>query len=360
MNLSALEFLKQGGIFISAIGIVGFFVCLITIERFIALYFKMRIDAQALFSKIEETFRRGDTDAAQQIAIQAGRKPAAQLIASALQRWNATEKEIELAIETEKAYQTPRILSRLNFLSTFANISTLLGLVGTVLGLIRSFSALGGNFAAGLTKGQALASGVAESMYTTAGGLIIAIPALLFHLILSSKANQILDELDLIGLELKNLLLSPQQSARQSSLIHATNAVTPIADQSAATRETLNDLIKDDSVPGSEKITRPIRVSKLAAEKLAAAFQQVTKERDLDEKTEFLDQPLLTATALNSKTEIIANPLHQTEAAVVVAEAVVEEIRRLSQIKANDSTKKAAAPTDEITENQITIRGERT
>ena len=88
-----------------------------------------------------------------------------------------------------------------------ANISTLLGLLGTILGLIQAFKSL----AVATNQSQKsvmLASGISIAMYTTAFGLIVAIPTLIVFTILQSKANSILEDIDLYSVKLINLLVA--------------------------------------------------------------------------------------------------------------------------------------------------------
>ena len=89
-------------------------------------------------------------------------------------------------------------------------IATLLGLLGTIVGLIEAFEAL--EKATPETRQKLLARGIALAMNTTAFGLIVAIPTLIFHMILSSMTKKILDEIDMHSVKLENLLISRGKS----------------------------------------------------------------------------------------------------------------------------------------------------
>jgi biopolymer transport protein ExbB/TolQ len=112
---------------------------------------------------------------------------------------------METAMESQTLYYVPKVNERLSYLSTLANVATLVGLLGTISGLIHSFAAVGGGIE-GVTKEEALAGGIAIAMHTTAFGLIVAIPTLLAHMYLSNRANQLIDDIDHYATSLKQLI----------------------------------------------------------------------------------------------------------------------------------------------------------
>jgi len=99
---------------------------------------------------------------------------------------------------------TPRVQKRTHHLAVLANISVLLGLLGTIFGLIVAFSAISG--ADPGEKAIELARGISLAMSTTAFGLIVAIPCLLFHAVLQSKVNRLLDEINEYSLKTAHML----------------------------------------------------------------------------------------------------------------------------------------------------------
>jgi biopolymer transport protein ExbB/TolQ len=119
---------------------------------------------------------------------------------------NKGEVEIQNAIEEASFEVVPRIQKRINALNALANVATLLGLLGTILGLIEAFEAL--EKATPENRQKLLARGIALAMNTTAFGLIVAIPSLVAHLILSGQTKRLLDEIDLYSVKLENLLVS--------------------------------------------------------------------------------------------------------------------------------------------------------
>jgi biopolymer transport protein ExbB/TolQ len=128
----------------------------------------------------------------------------ARVLKAGLTRANRTKMEIEDSIEEAKLEVTPQLTNRTNYLATFANVATLTGLLGTIQGLIQAFAAVA--TANAESKQTLLAAGISTAMYTTMGGLIVAIPGLLLSAFLVTKTNKILDDIDLYSQKSINLL----------------------------------------------------------------------------------------------------------------------------------------------------------
>jgi biopolymer transport protein ExbB/TolQ len=121
------------------------------------------------------------------------KKPLAHAFRTILQKADREEEALYQASDIALAENIPLFAKRLQYLSMLANVATLLGLLGTIHGLILSFSAVA---TADPTQKQALlAHGISVSMYTTALGLAVAIPAMIFFSVLSSRQNQLTEEL---------------------------------------------------------------------------------------------------------------------------------------------------------------------
>jgi len=126
------------------------------------------------------------------------------VIKAGLQRASRDETQIQNAIDAASLEVIPKLERRLNYLALIANIATLLGLLGTVVGLIHSFAALE---AADAAQRQAiLAKGISEAMNCTAFGLLVAITTMVMHSILAAKATSLLEEIDEFGVKLLDLL----------------------------------------------------------------------------------------------------------------------------------------------------------
>jgi len=258
-----MDLFQQGGFFIYAILFVGFLVTVVSVERGLTLYYRFRLDADAFFARIKKFVDARSYREALDLCRSHPQIPLARVLEAGLVKRRASTEELQLSMDSEAVYQMPRIAGRVHFLASFANISTLLGLVGTVLGLIKSFGALGGTVVAGLNKGQALAAGVSESMVTTAGGLIVAIPAIAAHLFLSSRANRILDEVEHFSLELRKVLMAQKVDIHEAKEIkeskEALNESTEAIEKAHLTK---TEILKSDKI--AEELLRLSKVKSRA------------------------------------------------------------------------------------------------
>lgn len=200
------EAFRTGGIWMYLILAVSIFAIGIAIERFIFLFFKYNINAEAFYLQVQKLVMANNIDRAIQLCNAAPSAALPQVVKAGLTRANKGEVEIQNAVEEASLEVVPRIQKRTNSLAALANIATLLGLLGTILGLIEAFEAL--EKATPENRQRLLARGIALAMNTTAFGLIVAIPTLLAHLILSGQTKRLMDEIDLYSVKLENLLVS--------------------------------------------------------------------------------------------------------------------------------------------------------
>ena len=182
----------------------------IIIERFIFLFYKYNINAPKLYQQIRQTVLNGDIKRAISYCDDS---PLPAVLRAGLQQFLIKKDEVENAMEEAMLEVTPKLQKRTHYLSVIANIATLLGLLGTIIGLIFAFSAI--SEAEPGEKAIQLAGGISLAMYTTAFGLIVAIPCLFFHAILQAKANKLLDEVDEYSLKTAHLLKSLNQPEKE-------------------------------------------------------------------------------------------------------------------------------------------------
>ncbi len=212
ISFSIIDFIFKGGFFMWPLLAVSFLVVIISIERYLAYRFRFGIDGKRLFNQVKKYLAAGDNKRALEAARQYSTTPLGNVLASGLENVDQPIDELDVAMEAEALRHLPSVTDRLGYLSILANISTLLGLLGTVSGLIASFSAVG--VEAGAAKGMLLASGIAVAMNTTAFGLCIAIPTLLIHQFLSTRANRIVDEVQHYATELKRIIQRSRSGGR--------------------------------------------------------------------------------------------------------------------------------------------------
>ncbi|MFK8051901.1 MAG: MotA/TolQ/ExbB proton channel family protein [Woeseiaceae bacterium] len=120
--------------------------------------------------------------------------------------------DIEKAMEESLMEVLPRLEKRTHYLATFANIATLLGLLGTIMGLIAAFTAVASANPA--EKADMLSRSISVAMNTTALGLMVAIPLLLMHTVIQTKTNQIVDSLEMASVKFLNAVTERDGEAK--------------------------------------------------------------------------------------------------------------------------------------------------
>lgn len=197
---------RDGGIWMYIILAVSIISIGITIERFIYLFFKYSVNAEPFMAQIQKLVMANNIDRAIKLCNAQPSAALPRVIKAGLTRANKGEVEIQNAIEEATLEVVPMVQKRTPVLQPLANIATLLGLLGTIIGLIDAFAAL--ESATAENRQKLLAKGIALAMNTTAFGLVVAIPTLVFHMVLSAMTKKILDEIDMHSVKLENLLVS--------------------------------------------------------------------------------------------------------------------------------------------------------
>lgn len=199
-----VEFFKTGGPFM----FVNMFwlACAIAviIERIITLMFKYNLNAPPFMEQVTKLVLSGNVDRAVKLCGAAPNAPLAKVIRAGLTRANRGELEVAKAVEEAVLENTPHIAARVPWLWSLANIATLVGLIGTIIGLIRTFRSLG-NVPAD-KKQELLSNGISEAMNNTAFGLTIAVTCIVFHLFLMAYAKRMIEVVELNAMKLENLL----------------------------------------------------------------------------------------------------------------------------------------------------------
>jgi biopolymer transport protein ExbB len=200
------EAFRTGGIWMYIILAVSIVALGVALERFFFLFFKYNMNARAFMAQIQKLVMADNVDRAIKLCNAAPSRALPQVIKAGLTRANKGEVEIQNAIEEATLEIVPEIQKRTPALQTIANVATLAGLLGTIMGLIDAFEALEG--ASPERRQEMLSRGIALAMNTTAFGLIVAIPTLCVHLLLSGITKKILNEIDMYSVKLENLLVT--------------------------------------------------------------------------------------------------------------------------------------------------------
>jgi biopolymer transport protein ExbB/TolQ len=195
---------QKGGFFMHFIALsLGIGIAFI-LERFYRLYMQYYVDGSSFMFEVQKHILGNDIDGAIRICNGAPKAALPRVIKAGLSRASRDEQQIQNAIDAASLEVIPKLEKRLNYLSLIANIATLLGLLGTITGLIRSFSAV--SLADPAQRQAILSAGISEAMNCTAFGLLTAIIAMVAHSILSAKATHIVEEVDEYGVKLLDLL----------------------------------------------------------------------------------------------------------------------------------------------------------
>jgi biopolymer transport protein ExbB/TolQ len=200
---SIAEFFRKGGPAMWVILVILAAGLAIFVERFIFLFIIANIKPEEFMARISELIRKGSIEGA--IAEASERDaPLARIIEAALRNYRGTERDIQNAVDEMALAELPRLNARTSYLAMFANISTMVGLLGTIFGLIQAFAAVAA--ADPETKSTLLANGISQAMNTTAFGLIGAIPQLIAHSFLTAKTDRLVDDIDRYSVMVINML----------------------------------------------------------------------------------------------------------------------------------------------------------
>jgi len=207
---SLLGIVRDGGILMVPLFGCSFLLASFGIERFVSLRWG-RVVPRLFINRFVEQLEAGELTRDEALdACEANGSPAANVFAAAVRRWGKPAVEVEQAVIDACERELNHLRRYRRIFSSVATIGPLLGLLGTVFGLIRSFNDVASAGAMG--RPDLLAKGFGEALITTAMGLVVAIPAMLLHSLFTSRADRLalrLDEtaqrvIDCVALETAN------------------------------------------------------------------------------------------------------------------------------------------------------------
>jgi biopolymer transport protein ExbB/TolQ len=206
-----VRFFQGGGEFMYPIAIVLVSGLAIAIERYIYLA-RTASKNRSLWNEVVPLLSRGDFK--QVVGITSKSEAAiAQILNYGLARIQSARRrdDIEKAMEESLMEVVPRLERRTHYLATFANLATLLGLLGTVIGLIHAFSAVATVNPA--EKANLLSASISVAMNCTAFGLMTAVPILFAHAFLQTKTTEIIDSLEMASVKFLNAITERRQDS---------------------------------------------------------------------------------------------------------------------------------------------------
>lgn len=197
-----LMYLHQGGFMmypligcsILAIGII--------LERAWTFRKATRIDPEELLEEIKQTYKPGDVSSSAKL-MEDAHTPFARIFARGLKNAGRSPEAIDMAMSQEAANEVPLLENYLPGLRTIITISPLLGLLGTIAGMIASFKQVA---ASGLSSPTAVMGGVSEALVSTATGISVAVVGLIFHNYFGNLVKRFVEDMEYYGSELTNFL----------------------------------------------------------------------------------------------------------------------------------------------------------
>lgn len=211
-----VKFFTAGGAFMLPILFAAAIAAAITIERYVTLA-KMRVRNQRTWSQLEPVIASGDFDKARELVSKDDSALSKVLgMGLALQGAVRRREDVEKAMQESLMEVVPQLEKRTHYLATLANVATLLGLLGTVSGLIHAFAAVATVNPA--EKANLLSASISEAMNCTAFGLMTAVPILVVHAFLQSKTIGLNDGLETAAIRFLNALASREAARAQSRM----------------------------------------------------------------------------------------------------------------------------------------------
>ena len=192
MTGQVAEYFRQGGLFMYPLLFFSVLAATVAIERFI-VFSKAKLNVSDFLTKIRKALlvNRNVKEAIK--ICEQSKGPVASVMKAVLLRYGHAREDIEKTIENAALYELDRLEKRLGVLATTANVAPMLGFLGTVAGMIKSFATLAEQ---GLTNPAAVAVGISEALITTATGLIIAIPAQLVYNWYTTKITRFVRDIE--------------------------------------------------------------------------------------------------------------------------------------------------------------------
>jgi biopolymer transport protein ExbB len=200
---SIVEFFTTGGPFMIPILLVFAIGVAISFERYITLTIVTRKNRR-IWDQVKPLLDQGDFDEARAMTVE-DESTISQVLSMGLSLQGAVHRrdDIEIAMEESMMEIVPRLEKRTPYVALASSIATLLGLLGTIMGLIQAFTAVANANPA--EKADLLSASISVAMNTTAFGLMVAIPLLVIHAILTSKTGDIIDSLEMATVKSLNI-----------------------------------------------------------------------------------------------------------------------------------------------------------
>ncbi len=204
-----VSFIRDGGAWMYPILLIGAIGGAISVERYLTLN-RIGQANRRMWDQLHPVLVAREFDKARSMTVD-DKSTISELLNLGLERQGAVRRrdDIEIAMEEGMMEIMPQLEKRTGFIALFANIATLLGLLGTIVGLIQAFNAVA--HANPAEKADLLSGSISVAMNTTALGLIVAVPLLLAHAYLNSRTGEIIDSLEMASVKTLNIIMTATQ-----------------------------------------------------------------------------------------------------------------------------------------------------
>jgi biopolymer transport protein ExbB len=214
-STSILGMVTNGGALMIPIAICSFILLMFVFERSISLR-RGRVIPRPFVRNFMDRLRNGELTRKQALKVcKSNRSPVAEVFAAAARKWGHSSVEVEQAIIDSGERVANGLRKYLRLINGIATVSPLLGLLGTVVGMIQAFNAI---VAAGaMGQPELLAAGIGQALITTAAGLSVAIPALIAYMFLTSRVDKLIIEIDALGQEIVQSIAADSVPRRRAA-----------------------------------------------------------------------------------------------------------------------------------------------
>lgn len=209
----------DGGIGMHPILVSLVFVVTVLIDRIRVLYFSAALDKDAFLRGLKKHIYAGDLDKAISFTASQKKTPLTSVIKAGLINVPKGEADVQAAMDEATLRESPRIEKRTGYLAMLGNVATLLGLFGTIVGLIHAFGAVANANPA--DKATILSASISEAMNCTAFGLATAIPALVAYSLLQGRTQHMVDEINESAVAVLNLIVANKEKMKMPATLAA-------------------------------------------------------------------------------------------------------------------------------------------
>jgi biopolymer transport protein ExbB/TolQ len=191
----------------------------LVIDRVIILYFRAALDKEAFVRGLKKHIFAGDLDKAISFCASQKKTPLVSVVKAGLINVPKGEADVQAAMDEATLRESPKLEARTGYLAMIGNVATLLGVLGTIVGLISAFGAVANANPA--DKATILASSISEAMNCTAFGLLTAIPALVAYSLLQGRTQHMIEDINETTVSVLNLIVANREKMKVPAAVSA-------------------------------------------------------------------------------------------------------------------------------------------